>query len=92
MSVEQIAEPAAAAEARVKVVYEGETVDAEEISFQVLEQSRAAYKMADGVTITLDHEAKTIYRLCDKKRSDGSPIYLITGGVTVKVEKPKLAE
>ena len=72
-------------EKRVKVVHEGETVDAEELSFKTLALSSGRYETSDGVTITLTHDAKTIYRLCDKTKSDGSPIYLVTGGVVLKV-------
>jgi hypothetical protein len=74
---------------RVKVVHEGETVDAEELSFKLILQSKGTYETSDGVTITLSHEAKAIYKLCDKHKADGSPIYLVTGAVEMATTKTK---
>jgi len=69
---------------RVKVVYESETVDADEIAFKEASQVVGSYELEDGTVIEIRHEVKTIYRLCDKKKADGSPIYLLAGGAAVR--------
>ena len=79
-------------ESRVKVVHEGETVDADELEFVVVGEPPMEYKLSDGTRIEIRHEVKKVYRLCDKKKEDGSPIYLITGGakvLTTPAEKVK---
>lgn len=72
--------------ARVRVVYEGETVEAEEIPFTTVAETKAKFELSDGAIITIDHAVKAIYRLCEKKKEDGNPIYLITGQVTVNAD------
>jgi hypothetical protein len=64
---------------RVKIVYEGETVDAEELSFKGQGNSVLLIEVGDGAKIELKHEIKNVYRLCDKKKEDGNPIYIMTG-------------
>jgi hypothetical protein len=66
---------------RVKVVYENETVDAEQIDFRLEAETVGTYALADGARVEIRHDIKNVYRLCDKKRDDGSPIYLMTGNV-----------
>ena len=73
---------------RVKVIYEGETVDAEDVEFSTESESIGSYSVTDGTTVTLTHHVKKIYRLCDKKKPDGSPMYLLTGE-TVVTATPK---
>ena len=72
---------------RVKVVYEGETVDADEMDFEVLQEAVGLYKTGDGAKIDFKHDVKSIYRLCDQKKEDGSPIYLITGTAVLKTTR-----
>jgi hypothetical protein len=62
---------------RVKVIYEGETVDAEDLGFTV---------ESETTRVTIAHRVKNIYRLCDKKKPDGSPLYLLTGETVVKTD------
>lgn len=64
---------------RVKVVYENETVDADEMKFEIETDAFGVYITEDSARIEFRHDVKTIYRLCEKKKEDGSPIYLITG-------------
>jgi len=72
---------------RVKVPFEGETVDAEDISFDVSEAVRGVCRLADGTTISMTHEIKKVYRLCDKKKEDGSPIYMLVGQTAINIAK-----
>jgi hypothetical protein len=69
---------------RVKVVYESETVDADELAFKEVAQVLGAYEIEDGTIIEIRQEVKSIYRLCDKRKADGSPIYLLAGGAAVR--------
>ncbi len=71
----------------VKVPFEGAMESAEEIGFQVESQSIGVFKIADGATIELQHTVKNIYRLADKKREDGSPIYIVTGEARLRTTR-----
>ena len=73
---------------RVKLAYEGEMVDADEMEFKVQAEISGSYSVDDGAKIDLKHEVKNIYRLCDKRKEDGSPIYLVTGTATLKTTLP----
>jgi hypothetical protein len=73
---------------RVKVVYEGETADAEELKFKLQNDPVSLCELSDGASIDIRLGLKSVYRLCDKKKADGSPIYLLTGNFEAKV-KPK---
>jgi hypothetical protein len=63
------------------VVYEGNTVDADEMQFEVIREFSLELKVSDGSSIELKQTVKTVYRLCDQRKADGSPIYLLTGAV-----------
>lgn len=73
--------------ARVKVVYESETVDADELVFRAGPVPFGTYELEDGARIEFRHNVRKIYRLCDKKKPDGSPIYLVTGDAVLNVIK-----
>jgi hypothetical protein len=72
---------------RVKVIYEGETVDAEDVEFSIESETVGAYLVAGDARVTIAHHVKNIYRLCDKKKPDGSPLYLLTGETVVKTDR-----
>ena len=83
MEAELISQPTSS---KVKVPFEGETVDAEELAVLVKSPSRGVfYEASDGTIIRITHDVKVVYRLCDKKKPDGSPIYLITGTLDVRL-------
>ena len=73
---------------RVKVVYEGETADAEELKFKMQNDPVLSCELSDGASVDIRLGLKSVYRLCDKKKADGSSIYLLTGNFEAKV-KPK---
>jgi hypothetical protein len=73
---------------RVKVIYEGETVDADEMEFKAVSEAPISYRLNDGTLIEIKHEVKKVFRLCDKKKADGSPIYLLNGTAQVRTEAP----
>jgi hypothetical protein len=64
---------------RVKVIHEGETVDAEEMDFDALIEDSQTYSVKDGTHIEIRHQVKKVYRLCDQKKPNGDPIYILTG-------------
>jgi hypothetical protein len=74
--------------AKVKVVHEGETVEADQLDFKAESATSGVYAIEDGSRIAIQHEVKAVYRL-EKKKADGTPIYLITGGAAVQVTQPK---
>ena len=74
---------------RVKVVYEGETVDADEMEFKAIAEPPISYGLNDGTIIEIKHEVKKVFRLCEKRKADGSPIYLLSGTAQVQIESPK---
>ncbi len=80
--------------AKVKIPYENETVDADEMEFRVLSGAPVVIKISDGTEIEFEHGISRVYRLCDKKKEDGSPIYVMTGGskVTMKTQKPETVD
>jgi hypothetical protein len=77
---------------RVKIPFEGETVDAEDIAFELLETALASLRTSDGATITMKHDIQKVYRLCDKKKDDGTPIYVMVGRTAITINHPNLAE
>ena len=71
----------------VKVAHEGESVDAEEMAFEAVQQP-SVFKISDGAVIELRHAIKVVYRLCDKKKPNGDPIYLLMGGIELQQTRP----
>ncbi len=63
----------------VKIVFEGQTVEADQMEFQVESQVQGRFHIEDGATVELTHSVKTIYKLRDKKKTDGSPVYVLMG-------------
>jgi hypothetical protein len=76
---------------RVKIIHEGEPVDAEEIDFKAISEAAGNYQLSDGASIELIHTIKRIYRLCDKKKADGSPLYIVAGEAKLIVTQPRKA-
>jgi hypothetical protein len=73
----------------VKLAYEGEMVDAEEVPFAVKEEVHGVYALEGGMQIELRHEVKKVYRLVDKQREDGSPVYIVAGGTILITTPPR---
>lgn len=61
--------------------------DADEVGFKVESEVVGLYKLDDGAKIELRHSVKNIYLLADKKRADGSPIYLVTGEASLRTTR-----
>ena len=73
---------------KVKVFYEGESVDAEEMRFAI---SEAVVECAvdDGSRIHIKYAVKGVYRLCEKKRPNGKPVYVIMGKMDTTITDPE---
>ena len=76
----------------VKVAYEGETVDADQMEFQSSAPCSEILTIEGGVVIELSHKVASIFRLRDKKKEDGTPIYLCMGNVTLKTTIPNTGQ
>jgi len=72
----------------VRIVHEGETVDADELTFTIDKEIMGVYNLSDGARIDLDHKVKAVYKLRDKKKEDGSPVYIVTGNVSLTTTQP----
>lgn len=77
------------ASSKVKVVHDGETVDAEEMEFRVSDGSGLVCDVSDGTRVEIKYSINHVYRLCDKKKDNGTPIYLLVGATDVKQFGPK---
>jgi hypothetical protein len=73
---------------RVKVEFEGQQVDADEVEFKTDKEEWNSYTSEDGATIKLKHVVSTIYKLLDRAKEDGSPVYLVTGTVLITATHP----
>jgi len=68
----------------VKVLYEGKTVEADQLDFIVEMPSFGRYRAEDGALIKVDHEILNIYRVIGQVRADGKPVYIITGSARIE--------
>jgi hypothetical protein len=72
----------------VKIVFEGETVEADQMDFVTESTISGRYKVEDGAAIELSHHVKTVYRLKARKKPDGSPLYVLIGEVKADTKLP----
>jgi hypothetical protein len=72
----------------VKIVFEGQTVEADQMNFEVESQVAGRFHLEDGATVELAHVVKNIYRLRDRKKPDGSPVYVLMGEASTVTRVP----
>jgi hypothetical protein len=72
----------------VKIVFEGQTVDADQMDFKVESQVNGRFQIEDGATVELAHAVKNVYKLKDKKKPDGTPVYVLMGEASTKTSLP----
>ncbi len=72
----------------VKVPFENEVVDADQVNFESSGGAPELLELEDGTKIEFGHQVKTIFKLRDKKKEDGSPVYICAGQVNIKVTRP----
>jgi ABC-type ATPase with predicted acetyltransferase domain len=61
---------------RVKVQWQGELVEGEEVDFEVIREDWNVYKTSDGSKLKLKPVVGKIVRL-DKRNTDGEPVYVL---------------
>lgn len=72
----------------VKIPYENEVVDADQMEFKSVGGAvPELLELEDGATIEFGHRVTTIFKLRDKKKEDGSPVYICVGQVKIQVTK-----
>ena len=67
----------------VKLPYESEVVDADQVEFKSVGGSPEILELEDGTKIEFGHRVKNVFKLRDKKKDDGSPIYICSGQVSI---------
>lgn len=67
----------------VKILFEGDTVDADELAFVVgagefagRSDSMTLIRLSDGATLEFKHKVERVYRLRDRLK-DGLPVYAL---------------
>lgn len=73
----------------VKVLYEGEAVDAEQVQFTNVAPGVELLDIEDGTRITVTCITKTIFRLLHKRKENGDPIYVCTMVVNTVATVPQ---
>ena len=73
---------------RTTVEFEGHMVPAEELDCVEQKEPWSVYKLEDGAIFKSKQNLVTIYRLIDKFKPDGDPIYVFKMAGMVNVEIP----
>ena len=67
----------------VNIEYEGKTVPAEELLFDVEKEPWSSYKLEDGTTLKFKQVLAKVCRVTGVFKPDGEPIYVFQiGGIT----------
>ena len=77
--------------AGVRVPYNGQTVDADEMDFSVQGNGALVVHVEDGAVLHLNHSATAVYRLLQKD-AEGAPLYLVTGTASINKLPAQKAE
>ncbi len=73
---------------RVKVKFEGEWVEGEELDFEPLKESWNEYRCADGSYVRIKLVVAKITKL-DKKNPAGEPVYIVNSSNVLAVTPPQ---
>jgi len=68
---------------RVKVSFEGQMVEGEEVDFTVAKEDWNVYECEDGTKLRVKVIAQRITRLLDRKTPDGEPVYAVASSNVV---------
>ena len=74
--------------ARVKIEFEGRQVEADDLEFKADKEDWNSYTAEDGAVIKLKHVTAKIYRLVDRTKEDGSPMYVVCGTALLTTTPP----
>jgi hypothetical protein len=69
-------------ETRAKVNFEGNEEDAVELSFDARE-AWSEYSLEDGTVLKLKNVISRVFRLLNKTKPDGSPVFILEGTAVV---------
>jgi hypothetical protein len=73
----------------VRLMYEGELVDADDVRFTSAGGGPPELlQLEDGTRIEFGHQVQTVFRLRDKKKEDGAPVFICAGQVKITVTPP----
>ncbi len=72
---------------RVRITYQGEPVEGEEIDFEPLREQWNEYRLSDGTLLRMKLVIAKVLRL-DKRNEAGEPIYVINSQNVVSVSVP----
>lgn len=72
----------------VKIVFEGQTVEADQMDFQAESQVTGRFRIEDGAIVELTHAIKNVYKLRDRKKPDGTPVYVLMGEASTVTRLP----
>jgi hypothetical protein len=70
----------------VKVPFENEVVDADQVMFESTPGVPQSLKIEDGATIEFGHVVHTVFKLRDRKKEDGTPIYICVGNTVIRIK------
>ena len=75
--------------ARVKIEFEGQVVEADDLDFKSDKEDWNSYTAEDGTVIKLKHVTAKIYRLGGRVKEDGSPMYVVSGTALLTTTVPQ---
>ena len=73
---------------RIRIQFQGQTVEADELEYEPLGEPWSEYKCADGAIVRLRTVVSRIVRLVDKKNDEGDPIYVTRSSNVLAVSPP----
>jgi len=76
-----------------EVLFEGETVPAEQLDFEADKEPWCVYRLSDGTVLRLKSILGNVCRLVDRYKPDGEPIYVFgIAGVSMAEVPPALKQ
>jgi len=73
----------------MKIPYEGELCDAEEVRIESMEEGVNSYRLDDGSVIKARNVFVEVVRLLDRYDKDGQPVYVVKSQNIVSVSAPE---
>jgi hypothetical protein len=73
---------------KTHIEFEGERVDAQEVSFEVEQEPFNTYRLEDGTVVKIKTILTRALRL-NKYKDDGDPVYVINAGTLVTTIVPE---
>jgi hypothetical protein len=67
----------------LRVNFEGAEVPAEEVEFEIEREGWSVYVLEDGTRIKMKNIVARVFRLIDRYKEDGEPLYLLHGSPVI---------